>query len=192
MPFRRLALLAAVCLLAPSCGGSSGGELSGPALDQFFAPPSGPSTTIGVGLGEETGQTFTAGVTGTLSFVEVYVEQALAGSALVLDVRPTSGGIPVESDLLALATVTIPDGTIGAPAGFFTFDLQAQDVEVTAGDVLAITLRAVGGSGLYRWGADGLPGYDAGAAWSRTPPGFWTETTGADFLFRTYVTPPAP
>ena len=188
----RLAVCLALALTLASCGNSSGGGFLGAGLDQTHDPAGGPTTTFSIFGANQAAQTFTVGVTGTLTFLEVFIEQSIAGADITVDVRPTTGGAPVELDGLALATVTIPSGTVGSIPGWFTIDLGAAAIPVTLGLELAITLRAVGGAGQYEASADNPGAYTGGDAWTRDTSGFpgtWTRVTGADLLFRTYVIP---
>ncbi len=186
-----VALAAMLILWTGSCG-SSGNNAGANrvVLDQFFDPLAGPTLTTPITTTSQAAQTFTVDVTGTLAFVELFVSQTLLGSSLTIDIRPTVGGVPVELDALALGSLVIPDGGVGAAPGFFTFDFRPLGIAVTTGQVLAVTVRATAGTGTYGWSGATPGGYVDGDAYTRTGAGLWTVDASTDFLFRTFVTVP--
>lgn len=169
-------------------------------VDQQFEPDltSGNDASQAFGQGNDVGQTFTVGRTGTLRTVSVLL--SLGGGVtdpLTLDIRTTDvNGAPAEANTTppALASVTLAAAAIPGTAQWVSFDLSAADLAVTAGDVLAIVLRSGSGGlgviGYSRYG-ETLDPYPAGAAFFRdsTHTTAWLEMTGFDFGFATFVEP---
>lgn len=159
-----------------------------PILDQSFVPQD-PHSFFGTGgTNLNSAQTFTVGITGMLSQVDVLVEKN-GPDELRLDVRPTVDGLPIEDDNAALASVTVPFATIPSPRAFLSFDVSSFGVRVSQGELLAIVL-----TGNARWygvtpelGPDDP--YLGGAAYFRGLPGaFFPPFDGrADLGFRTFV-----
>lgn len=170
---------------------------AGPILDQSFDPgPPGPgSLTAGIGAGFDRAQTFTAGLGGRLTRVEVLIERhPLGSSALLFEVRRTAGGAPLEPDGEPLASLVVPASGIAPGRQFVGFDLSPSGLIVAPGDVLAWSLRLPGGDSDYTvFGRIGDP-YERGSAFSRGPvPAMWTALgppgVGSDLGFRTFVDP---
>jgi hypothetical protein len=140
-------------------------------------------------------QTFTAGITGQLDQVDLFLRRLGNPGDLTVQIRDTSGGAPGPS---VLASETIPQASI--PDGTFTWTSVAFDPTApsAAGTQYAIVLFAGTGSGeldpfnSYGWGANAnvlggdlyLGGelqasLDGGASWLGQ---------AADAAFKTYVT----
>ena len=141
----------------------------------------------------DTTQGFTVGIDGYLTQVDISVGRYVDTTAdLILDIRPTVAGVPVEDDLLALITVSIPASEIPLVADFITVDLGA-GIEVVTGTLLSLTLQSSGpirGEG-FLWEAtvSGDPYLD-GQRLYRSPYGPTTWSwIGGDQAFRTYVVP---
>ena len=111
-----------------------------PILDQQFAPGEVNTWTIFSGLTRA--QTFTVGMAGLLSRVEVLLDTApgLAAFDRPFQVIPTVGGVPVYGTApLASFTITAPGNSgSGSVLGFYGADLTAFGLQVTPGEVLAI------------------------------------------------------
>lgn len=134
-------------------------------------------------------QTFTAGVDGTMSLLELDLAQNgdPAAGDLVVEVRTVVGGVPSE-DVLASATVTsteIPDdfGWVQVPVS----------VSQLAGQQFAIVLTApdagsdCGGAGCgYRWHFN-VDAYAGGAFQFSQTGNSWMDAGSLDTGFRTYV-----
>ena len=164
-------------------------------LDQEYDP-----TTANIDLWSpvsstvHTAQTFTVGISGWLDCVEVYcIGDPGARAELILDVRETRGGAPIDADL-PLAQVSIPTSSLPVFWDFYTVDLSSFRLAVRAGETLAIVLRseipethilaAIAGSAAEH--------YPPGTFFTRGFPELptWTALfTSADKGFRTYVTP---
>lgn len=176
--------LAAVALVAFGASQARAAIL----LDQYFTPT--PTVYSGVGEADKS-QTFTVGLAGTLSRVELLLRDGVQGNVL-FDIRRTSSGLPIESDADILATAVIPTSSLPADGGYVSVDIGSFAVSVSPDDVLAIVLRgdftAVG-----QWlGATG-DGYSRGQPyWRRADIGVatWTaypDESLHDLAFRVFV-----
>jgi hypothetical protein len=173
MKRRALAVCAGMLLL---------GLLPGPALanvpsnlDQSNNPsgvisvslPSGPPTTVA--------QTFTAGKSGLLSGVDLYLRMDPAGTVNLSIEGTTSGGLPDGTDkVTSSASVPVTDGWI-----HFSF---WSPLSVTAGTLYAIVF-----SGVSTVAYASLDTYPGGQGLLLS--GSWTpfSSPAIDFAFRTYV-----
>jgi hypothetical protein len=178
-----------------------------PIVDQQYEPSA--STGYYLDFGYAGYQTFTVGVSGLLTQIDVYVG---AGDSVGVE-----GGMQVAPDLrLALletdetgaprAPGTLPDPVlmwgleiegvyIPADKGFVSFDTSSEGVFVESGDILAISLAtklpAAFPGFLYWYGEGGNP-YQGGSAfasvfyqWGNFPNG--SLDSDFDVGFRTYV-----
>jgi hypothetical protein len=197
----RKGLTSSVVLTLLLCGVHHAGAV--PVLDQSFDPQN-PLFLLGTASEGNSAQTFTVGIEGILSRVDVLVEKNGPFPELRLDVRPTMDGLPIEDDNAVLASVTVPLEAIPSPRAFLSFDVSSFRVLVSPGELLAIVL-----TGNARWygvaPGIGTPGlvevlaepaddpYPRGAAYFRRPPEAPTfDLPGggrlvADLGFRTYV-----
>ena len=139
-------------------------------------------------------QTFTAGETGDLDRVDLYLRESDApnnSAGLTVEIRKVSAGAP-GSDVLASDTLTpaeIPDWFDSAAFVSATFDPPAP---VTAGTQYAIVAYTGAADG-YVWGMAGEFYAGGQQFYSLTsPPGTWTAEPGFDMAFKTYVEQPAP
>jgi hypothetical protein len=161
-----------------------------PTLDQANENP---YTGFAQIAGEYRAQTFTVGITGTLSRFEV--ELFGTGSA-VFEIWNTTSGQPVAIPGTALASATITFS--GVNHTFVGADL-APGISVNAGDVLAIVLKG-GPSQLAYWDHSSDPfdstidPYPSGSRFTTAtldPAGPWIRVGGfpgpSDFNFRTYI-----
>jgi hypothetical protein len=186
-------------------------------IDQGYRPSTTGHNTI-VAARYETAQTFTVGLSGTMTSVDVQVARfgfspsdVPDDTPLTLDIRRTVNGIPVESnsgpEILAsvrvlAASLPISDG-FGAP--FVNFDLP--DFLVAVGDTLAIVMQTPAGPVLggpddtpFIWTMDDPGAYSRGRIFVRGISAHsltWNDTSlaGADHSFRTFVdsvSPPIP
>jgi hypothetical protein len=178
----------------------SAAEVKASTLDQSFEPDfTGTSAPINSLV--NWAQTFTVGLTGTLTQVDLLLHRLgltiPPGSDIIMEIRPTASGIPNEDISSVLASALIPPGDIpaGGPESFVAVDISTTGLSVTTGDVLAIVLRAPGidviGLDIDWWG-NSLDEYGSGSAfrqfisggsftWDLIPDG------DVDFGFRTYV-----
>lgn len=144
-----------------------------PILDQSYTPPTttGDAAIIGTGIDNDIAQTFTAGLTGQIVRIDVWIKsEGLPTADLVLDVRDTTGGVPNESDILLRGSASLTASQIGLVPSFtfVSFDLTSANLQVTAGETLAIVLQSLATSGNnYRWGGYSPGGYGGGTAFRR-------------------------
>ena len=133
--------------------------------------------------------TFTVGISGLLTQVDLEIQRnAAATDDLLVEIRATTAGAPVDDSGSILSSATVPFASIPTTAGFFSVDIP--DVAVSVGQVLAIVVQSNTGiaapyvlgtnSGQYPGGAVYLRNGDSPGAWS-------AGTTDVDFMFRTYV-----
>jgi len=172
-----LALLAVGLLAGPIVAQAA------PTLDQANDAPLTGFSQI---AGEYRAQTFTVGMTGTLSRFEV--ELSGTGSA-VFEIWNTTNGQPVAIPGAALASATITFS--GVDRTFVGADLTP-GISVKAGDVLALVLR--GGAPQLAFWSFTPDLYLSGSAFTTAtadPTGPWEPLTRfpgpSDFKFRTYV-----
>jgi hypothetical protein len=138
--------------------------------------------------GQELAQTFTVGVDGTLSRIELQLSRPsfTTSGAVMLNVYNTSGGQPNES----LGTASLPwDAVSPTGYGFQSFDVSSFEIPVQEGDVLAISIKA---ETLFFWRSTfNLDPYAGGESMYRvlnSPPGPWTSFSPShDYGFQTYV-----
>lgn len=172
--------------------------IAAPLLDQEFVPA---VQNVAVAIGQvgavptqnlDAAQTFTVGMTGVLTGVEILVrrDNASITQPLVLDIRTTTGGAPTEPNAGAniLGSVSAAAATIPLATTFVSFDLTALGISVSTGDVLAITTRSAGENPAYLWTGSNTNDYLPGSAYRRLFSTTWEVPTFAnDFAFRTYV-----
>jgi hypothetical protein len=141
-------------------------------------------------------QTFTAGITGQLDQVELYVDKFGSPTAdLTVQIYETFDGTPEN----ALATESVPATAVSTAYTFVpvTFD---PTVSVTAGTQYAIVAWTASlFANPYSWGEAGGNPYAAGELRVQQGPNASPPTQGSwgpsgatvDMTFRTYVTPPS-
>lgn len=179
-------LLSALFLIAVDSAGAA------PiVVDQFVDG----SANAGGGFHPEAfkGQTFTVGVGGRLTQIDVKLQACDACSGdVILSLHPTIGGLPDFETLLASQTVSMLD--LPLPAGFVSFDITAADVLVNTSDELGFLMqRPVGSDNAAIYG-NSSQGYAGGQAVAYTPElGSFASPSGWDYHFRTLVdTNPEP
>jgi len=153
-------------------------------LDQSNDAPR--ATTESVGTGQDYGQTFTAGLTGPLTRVEVYVGKSGAPGDLTGSIYETTGGLPSGS---VLATATVPSSRVEIPADWISFDFAAPTY-VTSGVQYAVVFTATAnvlGSVAYNFEVSDDT-YPRGELVQKVATATWSVRSPAgDMLFRTYV-----
>jgi len=185
---RRLSVILSVGLLAGPAA-----VQAVPALDQANDRPFTGFAQIGA---EYRAQTFTVGITGTLSRFEVELFGVGATGSAVFEIWNTSSGRPVAIPGTALASATLSFS--GVNHAFVGADLTP-GVPVNAGDVLALVLKG-GANQLAYWDHSSDPNnpaldpYASGSRFTTSaldPTGPWIPVGGfpgpSDFNFRTYV-----
>jgi hypothetical protein len=178
--------------------GLSAAASSAPLIDQQFVRDIVNNTGIGQ-VSSSIGQTFTVGLTGTLTGIDVFIAELATETTtggLTLDVRSVSGSGAVEPLAAnALASATIPDASVpfrATSSPFFTpilVDLSAAGLAVTAGDILAFVLTRVNGDDdPYYVQTDFDAGYLGGTRVSQLADGdAFFPSASTDLTFRTYV-----
>jgi hypothetical protein len=147
----------------------------------------------------EASQTFRVGRSGKLTGVDLNIEHAQNGVAvlpLTVDIRRTNGsGFPVADDNQALVVTTIPATNIPLQPDYVTLDFSSSNIPVQAGDLLAIVLSSSDSVG-YAWLGHHDNLYPAGGIFYREYANPLSKgafnaglTTSFDFNFRTYVDP---
>jgi hypothetical protein len=179
----RRAVLAAGLALALAPAAAQAG-----VLDQRQESAPLRSVINGPGVGAQSkAQTFTAGKTGVLDQVELYLEQGSGTASLTVEIRKVvAGGAPGGSaDVLASATILDASVPVGAEFVAATFSPPAPVVAGTQYAIVAYT------SGVTRYllGVDGSDPYAGGTGYGSpaSPPASWTQFPNADFAFRTFV-----
>jgi hypothetical protein len=163
-------------------GASSGVAQAAGTLDQS-------STTVqnanGVIIGNEYAQIVTAGISGTLSSVDISALR-VAGTAqdLTVSIRAVSGGQPSGSDL---ATASVPASSVGVGNAWISF-VFASPIAVSVGQQFAIVVTTTETAVYpYRWTYEFTSSYSGGASATKTGGGAWTNQAFG-FNFKTYVT----
>ncbi len=164
-----------VCPIASAAG----------TLDQSVETSSGGyGPTI---VGQVVGQSFTAGITGQLSHVELSVTvPGTPANPFTLYLYQASGGLPTGAPL---ASTSVPAGdfaiTVNITPTWVDF-VFTNPTTVTAGTEYVLTESMVGGGqySVYY----GVAGYSGGSAVYDNGGG-WAVNVGLDLMFRTYVVP---
>lgn len=192
-----IACLIAMNTLLPAALSANG------VLDQSFIPSPAASYQGNIiyrpldGSYVDQAQTFTVGITGTLTNVEVLIEGFNQTADLLVDIRPTINGEPTLDDSAILGEVAIPASDIpGFPHTFINADFSTQNINVTSGDELAIVLKIDRSSagGDYSWRGETGDLYDSGVAYTRADLGsgyeWFSPTSGGltvDYGFKTFI-----
>jgi hypothetical protein len=184
-PQRAIVLL---LLLAGSLLVSSAANAAG-TLDQ--QQPTTTGAAVSVGGSNWPAQTFTAGVTGRLDQVDLFVSRVGNPGDLTLQIQAVAAGVPSGA---VLATTTVPQSGITSSFTWLSVPL-ASPAQVTAGAQYAIVLSAPSPPGInfYGWsiGAFDAPyaggkltlSITSGATWGAFAAIFDTWDTA----FKTYV-----
>jgi hypothetical protein len=140
---------------------------------------------------QEIAQTFTVGVNGTLSRIEVLLARfSFTADNAILTVYSSAGGVPDAS----LGSAMVSAGAVSTTAPtFVSFDLSALAVAVSVEDVLAFSIHSAGSPFLLPFSDSST--YAGGSPWRRTlsvPPGPWQAIAPPrDYGFRVYVDVPS-
>lgn len=175
-----------------------------PVLDQEYSPDPSlpPSGHAAVGHNFRGGifniaQTFTVGVTGVLSSIEVVVRKHPdIFENLTLDIRTPNGSLPGLAGATLATAVLSPGDIPDSVTSFVSFDLSGAGFDVTAGDFLSFVLSSptLHSSPASYFISDSAAegGYDGGE-------GFWASfqdgnnfEVRSDLFFRTFVDVPEP
>ncbi|GAA5505791.1 PKD domain-containing protein [Novipirellula caenicola] len=162
------------------------------SLDQSFDP--GTSANRGAGPYQtiQRAQTFTVGQTGQLVGVDLRLNHGSSTvSDLIVDVRPAVGGVPVDNDGDALASVVLTTNDVPGTPTFVSVDLSSFNVSVSQGDELAIVLRLTNttdNSG-FNWTGQSPGSYGGGGLYNRNINNTlgWQASSDIDMGFKTYI-----
>jgi uncharacterized repeat protein (TIGR01451 family) len=136
------------------------------------------------------GQTFTAGLSGTLDQVDLDLsfENVTDPGNLTVQIRTTSGGQPTST---VLASATVAESSVSPTTPTFLSVPLSPGAPSVAGTVYAIVLLAPAGNANRASGYDWqeASGYSRGGEWDSTDGGrtFFLQG-GGGFAFRTHVT----
>lgn len=170
-----------VCTALASLLLLSGPAAAAPVIDQ---QSTGSGTAISSSEAtSQTGQTFTAGLTGLLTRIDVsdLVRATMTGT-LTLNVFNTASGLPVGS---TIASQAIPNSAVPSSAGQVSFVFNSP-TSIIAGRTYAFAL--VPQSGVVNYGVVDPGNYVGGEAIQGGPSGWVTYgSPGPDLLFTTYV-----
>jgi hypothetical protein len=170
---------------------SAGISQATPVVDQQFTP-SGSFARLAVANDRTQIQTFTVGITGTLTSIDVEVSKGLQTvEDLVLSLWSTNAaGLPRTP--LAADSVAPTDPAFAPPGNvaLVPFDLTAAAVPVTAGEFLAIELNSNASNNppfdqRYEWEIGGQ--YNRGVAFTQIGTTIFPQTD--DFHFIDFVNP---
>jgi hypothetical protein len=180
--FTAVLFLAAAVMVAPAAAWASG------KLDQSQTVHTG-GLEIG---GGPVAQTFTAGLTGGLDRVDLFLKDAPPWSSplpLTVEIRDTSGGAPGST---VLASATVPTASMPWPGPRMVEVDFASPVPVVKGTQYAIVARPTGFAGFVWYGDDRTADvYSRGACWTWYASS-WHSVALEDMTFKTYVVVPQP
>src|SRR6476660_4554441 len=132
-------LLAAAATAALWAGSVSSLVQAAPIIDQQQLQL---NATAGFQTGQlDLAQTFTVGISGRLDGISIIAANG-GGLPIGLDLLETLAGVPTTT---VIANVVIP--TTSGNISWITFDFSADDIMVTAGQVLAFQPLATGSNG---------------------------------------------
>jgi hypothetical protein len=123
----------------------------------------------------DTAQTFTAAEAATITTVSLLLNWGpQVAEGLVIDIRNTVAGVPVESDSSVLGQVALSQSSIAGTQnnGYVTFDFTSFGIAVVPGEVLAIVAEATRDPSEASYDAFGWAGnfssYSGGEEFQRT------------------------
>ncbi|MDX6616553.1 MAG: hypothetical protein QOD60_1644 [Solirubrobacterales bacterium] len=184
---RKIATAVTLILACAACTPATGAAAAG-TLDQNQYVYTDSELTISSGGSE--GQTFTAGRTGQLDRVDLFLRKFGAPSApLTVELRDVSAGAPGGT---VMSSGTIPASAVPDVADLRAFLPVSVNAQVTAGAQYSIVAFSNTAPGYYYWSAATGNPYAGGASFHNTNSyggAPWTSAgyTGIDFTFRTYV-----
>lgn len=186
-------------LVALFCGGIASAEVED---QRFTGPIVAPAVTSMTSIWERT-QTFTVGVSGTLTRVELALapgSNTQPSDEITVDVRPTDiDGIPLVDNLSILGYVTVQANALstlthGVNYDVNSFDLSGDSIQVTSGEVLAIVVSTATPTDPdrgFQFFSDAAGSYTGGQSYRRSgPTSSWIAESTFDWGFVTYVPEP--
>jgi hypothetical protein len=161
-------------------------------LDQHNEGPLSGGTSVGLigtAFSQSAAQTISVGLSGVLDRVDVYAYASASNTnPLVLEIQGVAGDVPNGT---VLGTQQVLPQAAGLQ--WITFDLTGHNVEVAAGQDLALVFRSSQDLSHGEYDVEGSPNvYGGGASFYRSLSGPWTEIDNYDLMFRTYVTQGGP
>ena len=183
--------LLAVCLY---CMTFAAAVSASPVLDQEHFDPADTFSALSVANDRTQVQTFTVGVSGLLSRIDVKVGRREHTTEDLQFTLFSTGPSGLPQD--AMATVHVPASAADPDLlrKFVSFDVQSFSLDVAAGDLLAIALNTNAPNvpprytERYEWEIGGR--YGKGAAYSKIGPLYFRKDE--DFYFRSFVSVPEP
>jgi hypothetical protein len=158
-------------------------------IDQSYDPGNNGGYTFN--LNNPQAQSFTVGITGLLTQVDIRAYNFFGGAngPLNLRVHTFNPGAPPTLGSL-LATASLPPSSVPSTSGFVSFDLTAAPPSVTSGQQLALVISTTGTTS-YLWEGRVPGGYSSGQGYVVSGNNLFNTGSGAnwDFGFRTYVVP---
>ncbi len=161
-------------------------------LDQQQTSEAFGQTDNSVNSSQSIAQTFTAGMTGGLSRIDLVLNrEADVAAPLFVELRNVVAGAPGNTILATeqIAASAVP--VAGAPFAFVSVPFGPA-AAVQSGSQYAVVVHATSDDNYSVRGVyEGNP-YGAGTMFSSpaSPPAAWTEAPNFDLFFKTYVTPP--
>jgi len=146
-------------------------------------------------------QSFTVGITGFLTKIELpLLRNPSMNSTIVVDIRKTHLGLPIESNIDILGFIEIPFTEIGTTLPRLFVPLDGFRIFVEQGDILAMVFRLpfqVGNDGEISTSLLSNNIYTGGSAYLRDnfdAPGIWKNTNSEDFdlVFKTFISQRLP
>jgi hypothetical protein len=149
------------------------------------------SSSTQVHSNQSVAQTFTAGLSGGLDQVDLYLDkEGIPTAPLNVEIRDAFGGAPGNA---VLASFSVPNPAVPADPGFLSIPFAAP-APVTAGTQYAIVAHSVTAQvNRYEWRRSPFDTYAGGAPFvsPQSPPlGGWSVPLSLDQAFRTYVAVP--
>lgn len=193
-PYKAAACVVAALLLATAAPAKAVVLLDQEYVPDLTLPPSGHSA---VGQFSPTsllvaGQTFTTGLTGVLSSIEIFLTRSRTTvEDLTLDIRTPNGVFPgLPGATLASASRTASSIALGSAVSV-SFDLSAANLAVSAGDFLSFVLSSPtdhvteGSYNVRQSGAEG--GYAGGTGYTAQLGNGTNFSPSLNLLFRSFV-----
>jgi Calx-beta domain len=157
-------------------------------LDQEQADSTGGAAFVGSAA--SFAQTFTAGSSGRLDQVDLFLARSSPATTLPLELELRGVDLEGAPDATVLASATLPAESVPESGDFVQIPLAAP-VPVVSGGRYAIVAHTTDTDPLaYSWFRSSADVYAGGAPWlSSSPPSLWLVQEGYDLAFRTYVVP---